>query len=248
MPMQHMPPLSSVQSKSGKLCLTSPRRTIPQPVLWVLSNKQDEEATTDSLRGVPQKATSFKIDKSNSNLLINHINKEGGVKDVARLRSLVLPHAGDWLCVTASPALGLHLRTVEFIVSIKYRLGIPIYSTTGQCPACRDESMEYGDHAISCGSEGERIARHNHLRDALFQATAAAALSPSREERALIPGSNSKPADVLIPNWTHGMDTALQLDVTVVNPLHPTLVERVARDPEPGYACLQWNSHTTISS
>jgi len=32
------------------------------------------------------------------------------------------------------------------------------------------------------------------------------------------------------------MDTALQLDVTVVNPLHPTLVERVARDPEPGYA------------
>ena len=114
---------------------------------------------------------------------------------VARLRSLVLPHAGDWLCVTPSPALGLHLRTVEFIVSIKY-------TVQARHPACRDESDEYGDQAISCGSEGERIARHNHLRDALFQTTARAAPSPSMEERALIPGSNSKPADVLIPNWT----------------------------------------------
>ena len=139
------------------------------------------------------------------------------MRDVARLRSLVLPHAGDWLCVVPSPALGLHLRTVEFIVSIKYRGGIPVYSTTGQCPACRGVSDEYGDHAISCGSEGERIARHNHLRDALFQASVTAALSPSREERALIPGNNSKPVDVLISNWTHGQDTAL--DVTVVNPI-----------------------------
>ena len=59
-----------------------------------------------------------------------------------------------------------------------------------------------------------RWIRHNHL-----------------EKRAL---PNSKPADVLIPNWTHGKDTAL--DVTVVSSLQPTLVERVATDPEPGYA------------
>ena len=56
-------------------------------------------------------------------------------------------------------------------------------------------------------------------------------LQPGRRD---LPGSNSKPADVLIPNWTHGKDTAL--DVTVVNPIQPTLVKRVARDSEPGYA------------
>ena len=98
---------------------------------------------------MPQKAISFKIDKSNSNFLINNLNREGGVRDVAGLRSLVLPHAGDWLYGVPSPVLGLHLRTVEFIVTVKYRLGIPIYSTTGQCPACRDVSDEHGDHAIS---------------------------------------------------------------------------------------------------
>jgi len=72
--------LSSEQIRQGLLDLPEENSliSIPQPVLEVLSNKQDEEATTDSLRGVPQKATSFKIDKSNSNLLINNITREGG--------------------------------------------------------------------------------------------------------------------------------------------------------------------------
>jgi hypothetical protein len=37
----------------------------------------------------------------------------------------------------------------------------------------------YGDHAISCGTEGERIARHNHLRDTLYHTCASAALAPT---------------------------------------------------------------------
>ena len=51
---------------------------------------------------------------------------------------------------------------------MKYRLGISTFSTSGQCPA----SDEKGDHAISCGSDGERIARHNHLSDVLYQTAA----------------------------------------------------------------------------
>ena len=207
---------------------------IPETVMETLSSKQNEEATVENLQGVTQKAISYKIDQHNSNLLINNITREGVVRDVARLRSLSLPHAGDWLFVVPAPALGLHLRTVEFTVSVKYRLGIPIYTKTGQCPACKGLSDQQGDHAVSCGSEGERIARHNHLRDALFQAAVTGALAPSKEERALIPGTESKPADVLIPHWTHGRDTAL--DVTVVNPLQTTLVERAARNTEPGHA------------
>ena len=97
-----------------------------------------------------------------------------------------------------------------------YRLGAPIYSSSGPCPACKRPSDDLGDHAVVCGYQSERIARHNHLRDALFSAAASANLAPRKEERALIPGNNAKPADVLIPHFSAGKDLAL--DVTVVSP------------------------------
>ena len=150
-------------------------------------------------------------------------------RDIARLASLSIPHSGDWLNCVPSPSLGLHLRSAEFSVSVRYRLGCAVFPTSGQCPACHLNSDKEGDHAISCGSQGERIARHNHLRDALFHTAVSAALGPTREDRALIPGSDARPADVLIPNRTGGRDTAL--DVTVVNPLQVALVNRAAVNP-----------------
>ena len=65
--------------------------------------------------------------------------------------------------------------------------------------------MRSSDHcisAISCGIGGERISRHNHLRDALFQAAVQAGLGPVREPPGFLPGSDYCPADVLIPFWT----------------------------------------------
>jgi len=74
--------------------------------------------------------------------------------------------------------------------------------------------------------EGERIGRHNRLRDLLFQISSQAALSPVREERALLPVKDSRPADVFLPSWFQGLDTAL--DVTVVSPLQQALVAKAA--------------------
>merc|ERR1719427_2229477 len=91
---------------------------------------------------------------------------------------------------------------------------------------CSRPSDKEGDHAISCGSDGERISRHNHLRDHLYQTAVSAALAPTKEDRALLPGTDARPADVFIPRWTHGKDTAL--DVTVVNPLQAALVAQAA--------------------
>ena len=59
-----------------------------------------------------------------------------------------------------------------------------------------------------------------------------AALGPTREERGFIPGSDKLPGDVLIPYWTGGQDTAL--DVTVINPLQIATVAHAAITP--GYA------------
>ena len=55
------------------------------------------------------------------------------------------------------------------------------------------------------------------LRDAIYSVAASSNLAPRKEESALLPGTNARPADVLIPHWTGGKDTAL--DVTVVSPL-----------------------------
>ncbi len=85
----------------------------------------------------------------------------------ARLASLVLPHAGDWLNTAPFTALGLHLRPAEFVMMAKYRLGLPVYDRPGPCPACLCPSDTLGDYALFCGTGGEQISRHNHLRDAL---------------------------------------------------------------------------------
>ena len=65
--------------------------------------------------------------------------------------------------------------------------------------------------------------------EAVHQYLLAASLGPTREDRALIPGTEARPADVLLPNWTGGKDTAL--DVTVINPLQTNLVAQAATTP-----------------
>ena len=80
-----------------------------------------------------------------------------------------------------------------------------------------------------CGSHGERIARHNQLRDAIYQVAASSNLAPRKEENALLPGTSARPADVLIPHWSGGRDTAL--DVTVVSPLLTDRVDNSVTTP-----------------
>ena len=160
---------------------------IKPALLTYLNTKTREVATTDSLTGVTQRAVSLTINLNTSKLLTTKINELGDVREKARLSSVGLPHAGDWLNVLPSPILGLHMRSPEFVVSAKYRLGVPIYPTAGQCPACLQHSDVLGDHAVSCGNQGERIARHNTLRDALYAATQTACLGATREEKDLLP-------------------------------------------------------------
>ena len=84
-------------------------------------------------------------------------------KDKARLNCVSREGSGDWLTALPSKALGLHLRMSEFILAVRYRLGLPIFLQEGNCPMnrCRGFGDKYGDHAISCAINGERIAKHN---------------------------------------------------------------------------------------
>lgn len=105
-------------------------------------------------------------------------------------------------------------------------MGVQLSSDTTDCPFCSRPADVYGDHALACGGSSERVSRHNALRDVIFSAAQAAALSPRREIPYLVPDSLSRPADVFLPSWLHGRPAAL--DVTVVSPLQAQVIQQAA--------------------
>ena len=183
--------------------------------------------TYEEVASSSQKSLSYLVDANSAACLLE---ETVDVREVARLKCVAREGAGDWLCALPCKSLGLHLRRSEFVAAARYRLGLQVFSLEGECPMskCRMISDRLGDHAISCGIGGERIARHNHCRDALFQAAQQAGLGPSKEPDGLLPGSDDRPADLLIPFWTSGQDTAI--DFTVVNPLQAALVVKTAEE------------------
>ena len=136
--------------------------------------------------------------------------------------STAIPHAGDWLNVVPSHALGLHLHDWEFRLCLQYWLGLPMVEEGTRCPVCQAAADPYGDYQVGCGGNGDRIHRHDSLRDALFSAAQSAALAPRREVPSLIPGSSSRPADVYFPCWKRGQPAAL--DVSVISTLQQLTV------------------------
>ena len=177
---------------------------------------------------VSQKSLSRLIDDSLFNGLLS-------TAPSPRFRALALssslPHAGAWTTVLPS---GLHFLSSEFVSCTRYWLGIPLTDLGLDCPICLRPSDPYGDHAVACGGNGERISRHNSLRDILYSAAQSAALSPRREVPSLVPGSVSRPADIFIPSWSLGQPAAM--DVTVISPLQQLTLDRSASDR--GYALL----------
>ena len=132
----------------------------------------------------------IKIDKHNHAKLKDEVIQEGNPREMARLASLSLPYAGAWLDAAPVAALGLYMQPSEFTMAARYRLGIPVYDQAGPCPACHRPSDRLGDHSLCCGHQGERISRHNRLRDALHDVAASSALGPVKEGRFLLPGQH----------------------------------------------------------
>ena len=115
--------------------------------------------------------------------------------------STAIPHAGDWLNVVPSAALGLHLHDREFCLCLDYWLGLRITGRNPRCSVCAKEGIvdSFGDHYVGCSGNEDRIHRHDSLRDVLFSAAQTAALAPRKEIPSLILGTNSRPADIYLP-------------------------------------------------
>ena len=140
--------------------------------------------------------------------------------------STAIPHAGDWLNIIPSHALGLHLHDWEFRLCLQYWLGLQMVEEGAQCPICHAVADPLGDHQVGCGGNGDRIHRHDSVRDALFSAAQTAALAPRKEVPSLIPGTSSRPADVYLPNWMRGQPAAL--DVHVISTLQQLTLKEAA--------------------
>ena len=93
-------------------------------------------------------------------------------------------------------------------------------------------------YGMVCGTGGERISRHNAFRDAIFDTAASA---PLKEERALLPGNNRRPADILLRHWCGGRDAAL--DVTITHPLN--LSKMTQEQVQQPHQAMQLRLHMT---
>ena len=88
----------------------------------------------------------------------------------------IVPSA--WLNVTPSTSLSLHFFDQEF--ALYYWLGLQILEEGSSCPVCKSSADIFGDHQVGCGGNGDRILRHNAIRDAIFSAAQSAPLVPER--------------------------------------------------------------------
>jgi len=82
---------------------------------------------------------------------------------------------------------------------------------------CSKPNNTHADHALVCGSKGDRITRHNGLRKVVAKFARNAALNPVEEKAGLLgdaPGR--RPGDVTIPLWHNGESLAIDVAVTAV--------------------------------
>ena len=138
-------------------------------------------------------------------------------------------YAGGWLRVIPSKSLSLDFKSQEFLILLKWWMGIPLVPTgkmfdCNKCGAIIDAS---GYHALTCKSGGDLIHRHNTIRDTIGKACQMAGWNPRLEKPGLIANTNDRPADIYIPSLTNGNSCAA--DVAVTHALQPISIKNAAQ-------------------
>ena len=99
---------------------------------------------------------------------------EHGTPDPAL--STAIPHAGDWLNVVPSRALGLHLQDWEFRVSLQYWLGLQMANEVTRVP-CAVQLVILMETTRSVGVMGTRFI---HQRRSILSSPVSCASAPER--------------------------------------------------------------------
>ena len=165
-----------------------------------------------------QQIFQFHLDTCQSNSLLSSCS----LRDQARICA-ISSHAcaSAWLRANPSVSLGLTMSRQEFVCSVWYWLGIPLFASTGsiRC-SCGSVVDQFGDHLLGCGHGPMRIRRHNALCDVVFHALLQDNSGCKREQRC---GSSlDRPGDVYHPDFLYGKPA--YFDVTVRNPLQDSIL------------------------
>ena len=177
------------------------RRLLKPAVLAALSAAAGEEITlADLLCGTSQKILSHKIDQARLQNLKEIVSESP--REAARINALCSPYSRGFLNVYPNRRAGWFMRSEQFSAIIKYQLGEPVYDSDYTCPACNQKAGKNADHAMHCGYGPERIQRHDNIREFLMRLSSEAGLSPVREPRFLVPGSDRRPGDVMLGAFT----------------------------------------------
>eukprot|EP00435_Cladocopium_sp_Y103_P062067 s521_g23.t1 len=176
------------------------------------------------------------LSKALDRVVVRQLAAPGAGKEAFRAHFQLLqqPGAGAWLHAVPSSALGLHVVTPLFRIMARLRLRLPVSDSNLACPLCDGTADRYGDHARVCPCGGDRVKRHNQLRNLLAARAKAAGLQPEIEKANLLPlrpehqgaaedgsghdchrsTSQRRPADVWVPNWNLHGPAAFDLAVT----------------------------------
>ena len=140
--------------------------------------------------------------------------------DKARLLAISAPQAHAWLRAQPSPKLGLDLLPNEVQALVKWWLGLPVFTDADACPHCSQTLDIHGHHALICHAGGDVVTRHNRLRDSFADFCRRACLAPELERGCGLTSTKdrTRPADVLVPNWSLSRSAAF--DLKVINPLN----------------------------
>ena len=136
--------------------------------------------------------------------------------DKARLLAISAPQAHAWLRAQPSLKLGLDLLPNEVQALVKQWLGLPVFTDADACPQTLDI---HGYHALICHAGGDVVTRHNRFRDSFADFCHRVCLAPELERDCGLTSTKdrTRPADVLVPNWSLSRSAAF--DLKVINPL-----------------------------
>ncbi|MCL4419673.1 hypothetical protein M1146_06285, partial [Patescibacteria group bacterium] len=150
-----------------------------------------------------QSTLSAMIDKRQAELHVQNADTLNKARIIASCR----PHAADFLFAPPIASLGLKLTSSEWNAAVAYKLGLQVFELPIMCGAkgCLRKMDLLGHHAMRCGTEGDRIKRHNQLRNFFYKQCQLAQMQPVLEPPNLFRNCGLRPADWGIPDYRPGV-------------------------------------------
>jgi hypothetical protein len=160
-------------------------------------------------------------------------------EDLARLRSKQSHNANAFLTrprnfIASTSASAPRMTSQEFRLAEKLALGVDVRGGAVSCPFPGHEGRapplgRLVQHAIRCPIGGGGMKAHDATRDLLLSVARLADVTADNEPPDLIPGTELRPADVLLS----GLEgTPRAVDVTLVDTLQARTLPAAARQKE----------------